>query len=175
MGGTEGAVRARCVMMAIGLVLGDSTRIGQEKFRHAFDKWKVGLGLLPRIGQPTNPAHDNDFHGSGWLIRFRSFMRPGVRILVIVGLVIVRGLGMRALVIAARLGVMAAVLVILFRSLRNMLLATIMGHIVKSLVLRMVVVCVMFNLFLLGMRPIGMLVFGMLTVGVKVRAFFRTQ
>ena len=71
--------------MAFGLVGGDCACVGQEEFCFAGDKRVVGLGLLPRIGQAADLAHENHFDRPGWTNRLRRFVRSGMRVLVPVG------------------------------------------------------------------------------------------
>ena len=70
MGSAECALLTWCMLVALGLLLGDGCWISQKKFCCVFDKREVRFRLLPGVGQSTNFSHHYDLYGTSRAYRF---------------------------------------------------------------------------------------------------------
>jgi hypothetical protein len=202
MGGAESAILAGGMLVAFGLAGGDRAWIGQEEFCFARNKRVVGLGLLPRIGQAADLAHENHFHRPGRTNRFRRFMGLGTRVVVLGGLVGVlmvllrfaQFMGPVRVVVRVVLGGLVGIVIgIVVRTMVRVVIRIVSGIVVfivvrfgmlcmliirVVLVLRAlirVVVIRLLALLVVGMLVLGLLLLGMLMLGMLVCGRFRAQ
>jgi hypothetical protein len=158
--------------VAFGLAGGDRAWIGQEEFCFARNKRVVGLGLLPRIGQAADLAHENHFHRPGRTNRFRRFMGLGTRVVVPVGVLGgVIGVLMVLLRFAQFMGPVRVVVRVVLGGLVGIVIGIVIGIVVRTMV--RVVIRIVSGIVVFIVVRFGMLCMLIIRVVLVLRALIR--